>query len=396
MGDGMFSKRASPDFTPNRQASALADLLALGVSIIDLTLSNPTDAGFDYPDSLLIPLSGPESLRYQPSPLGLRETREAVSREYARRGSPVPVERVVLTASSSEAYSFLFKLLCDPGDEVLVPVPSYPLFEHLTRFEHVRSTPYPLEYHGRWSIDLFALRRALSPMTRAVLVVSPNNPTGSFVTAAELEALSAICAEHDLALVGDEVFADYAFDDASPGPSVLRQEQTLAFSLGGLSKSAGLPQLKLGWIAASGPESLVTESLTRLELICDTYLSVSTPVQHAAASLLTAGAAVREQIRERCAANRREVARLLRRAPDVDLLRAEGGWSAVLRIPTTRSEQQVALELLKEDHVLVHPGYFFDFTTESFIVVSLLPPTHVFVEGVERLLTRASLAGKDR
>lgn len=392
MVDGMFSNRASPDFTPNRQAAALAELLTRGVSIIDLTLSNPTEAGLVYPDSLLVPLSASESLRYEPSPLGLCDAREAVSREYARRGSIALAHRILLTASSSEAYSFLFKLLCDPGDEVLVPVPSYPLFEHLTRLEHVRSTPYPLEYHGRWSIDLSALRRAVSARTRAVIVVSPNNPTGSFVSGPELEALSSICTEHDLALVGDEVFADYAFDGAEPGPSVLQQESALAFSLGGLSKSAGLPQVKLGWIAAGGPHSLVAESVTRLELISDTYLSVSTPVQRAAASLLAGGSALREQIRQRCAANRQALARMLRAAADVDLLHADGGWYAVLRVPSTRSEEQLALELLEQDHVLVHPGYFFDFATESFVVVSLLPQADLFNDGVGRLLSRVSLA----
>lgn len=391
MVNGMFSRRASPDFTANRQAAALAGLRSRGIPILDLTLSNPTEAGLVYRESLLAPLAGSASLRYAPDPLGLPAAREAVSREYARRGLDVRPDRVVLTASSSEAYSFLFKLLCDPDDEVLVPVPSYPLFEHLTRLEHVRVVSYPLEYHGRWSIDVAALHRAVTARTRAVLVVSPNNPTGSFVSAAELQRLAEIGRQHDLALIADEVFADYAFE-ARHFPGVLEQTEALAFSLGGLSKSAGLPQLKLGWIAAGGPPAAVHESLTRLELISDTYLSVSTPVQHAAAALLAAGAEVREQVRQRCRENRDTLTKMLARTPDVDLLHADGGWYAVLRVPATRGEEQLALELLEHDHVLVHPGYFFDFGAGAFVIISLLPPPHDFEQGVSRVLARASLA----
>lgn len=392
MADDMFSRRASPDFTSNRQAAALDDLRSRGIPILDLTLSNPTEAGFVYPPSLLGPLAAAASLRYAPDPLGLITARQAVSGDYARRGLHVPPGQIVLTASSSEAYSFLFKLLCDPGDEVLVPVPSYPLFEHLTRLENVRAVTYPLEYHGRWSIDLSALHQAVTHRTRAVLLVSPNNPTGSFVTAAELHAMAAVCREHDLALIGDEVFADYAFDDGRRFPCVLDQAEAVAFSLGGLSKSAGLPQLKLGWIASGGPASPLHESLTRLELIADTYLSVSTPVQHAAAALLSGGGVIREQVRQRCRGNRETLRRLLARTPDVDLLHADGGWSAVLRVPATRSEEQLALELLEQDHVLVHPGYFFDFDAAAFVVISLLPAPDDFAQGVSRLLSRASLA----
>lgn len=387
----MFSRRASIDFTPNRQAEALAELRARGTPVIDLTQSNPTEAGFVYPDALLGPLANQAGLLYEPSALGLRPAREAVCKEYARRGIDVSADRVALTASSSEAYSFLFKLLCEPGDEVLVPVPSYPLFEHLARLEGVRAVSYPLEYHGRWSIDLGSLAAATTPRTRAVLVVSPNNPTGSFVTPGELGELSRVCASYDLALVGDEVFADYAFDEVG-GPGVLQQPDALAFSLGGLSKAAGLPQLKLGWIAAGGPAPLVAESLTRLELICDTYLSVSTPVQHAAGHLLASAHGIRGQIRDRCQHNRDALGERLRATPDIDLLHAEGGWYAVLRVPATRTEEELALELLLHDHVLVHPGYFFDFRTEAFIVVSLLPPPGDFARGISRLISRATAA----
>jgi alanine-synthesizing transaminase len=389
MVDTMFSRRASLDFTPNHQAALLAELQSRGVPITDLTLSNPTSAGFTYPETLLTPLADPASLRYEPSPLGLPETREAVSGDYARRGVRVPPDRIALTASTSEAYSLLFKLLCDDGDEVLVPAPSYPLFEHLARLDDVNPVTYPLEYHGRWSIDLAALERQIGPRTRGVLVVSPNNPTGSVLSTGELEGVADLCARHGLALVGDEVFSDYLFDPGRAGPSVIEQDRALAFSLGGLSKAAGLPQLKLGWVAVSGPAPLVTESTTRLELICDTYLSVSTPVQRAAPALLASASVVRGQIQQRTRTNRETLKRMVESTPAVSLLDADGGWYGVLRVPAVRSEEQLALELLREDHVLVHPGYFFDFPHEAFVVVSLLPQADEFTAGVRQLLSRA-------
>ena len=388
----MFSSRASLDLTPNRQSALLAELLGRGIPIIDLTLSNPTEAGFVYPDSLFVPLGDPASLRYEPSPFGMASARDAISGDYARRGITVPAERIVLTASTSEAYSLIFKLLCDPGDAVIVPVPSYPLFEHLARLDAVQLASYPLEYHGRWSIDVEALVRSLTSRTRAVLVVSPNNPTGSFLSRKQLDSLADVCSKHDLALVGDEVFADYAFDRGSIWPSVVDQDRALAFGLGGLSKSAGLPQAKLGWIGVGGPATTVTACLARLELICDTYLSVSTPVQRAVGALLEQGTHVREQIRARTVANRQALAQLVSRASAIDLLDADGGWYAVLRVPATRTEEQLALELLRDDHVLVHPGYFFDFPHEAFLVVSLLTPPDDFTAGIRRVIARATVS----
>jgi hypothetical protein len=388
----MFSHRAPADLTPTPYAVALAGLQARGVPILDLTQANPTDAGFAYPPSLLAPLADAAALRYEPAPFGLAAAREAVACEYARRGARVPVERTILTASTSEAYSLLFKLLCDPADEVLVPVPSYPLFEHLTRLDATRLVTYPLEYHGRWSIDLSALARAITPRTRAVLVVSPNNPTGSYVSRTELDALAALCADHSLALIGDEVFADYPFRGTKAGPGVVEQDAALACSLGGLSKSAGLPQVKLGWFALAGPDALVDEALKRLELICDTYLSVGTPVQHAAPALLAAAPVIREQIRGRTQANRDALGEVIRRTPEVEMLNADGGWYAVLRVPATLGEERLALELLLQDHVLVHPGYFFDFAHEAFVVVSLLPRPGDFADGVSRVIARATAA----
>ncbi len=386
----MFSHRPPSDLTSTAYAAALADLQARGVPILDLTQANPTGAGFVYPPSLLAPLADPAALRYEPAPFGLAAAREAVADEYARRGVPVSADRIVLTASTSDAYSLLFKLLCDPGDEVLVPVPSYPLFEHLTRLDAVRLATYPLEYHGRWSIDLAAVARAITPLTRAVLVVSPNNPTGSYVSRLELDALATLCVDHDLALIGDEVFADYPFDERTPGPSVVEQDAALACSLGGLSKSAGLPQVKLGWMALAGPAALVADANARLELICDTYLSVATPVQHAAPALLGASSSIRRQIRARVQSNRDWLRETTRRTPEVELLNADGGWYGVLRVPATCGEERLALELLLRDHVLVHPGYFFDFAHEAFLVVSLLPRPDEFADGLSRVIARAT------
>jgi alanine-synthesizing transaminase len=318
-----------------------------------------------------------------------------------RHGIDLDPARIVLTASTSEAYGFLFKLLCDPGDEVLVPRPSYPLFEHLSSLDGVRALPYTLDYYGRWSIDVDGLARAITRRTRAILVVSPNNPTGSCLSAGELDALAALCEQHDLALIGDEVFAEYTLNDVGGPPrsadaagllpcvSVLTQQRALTFCLGGLSKSIGLPQVKLGWIGIGGPDALVGAALDRLDLIADTYLSVSTPVQLAAPLLIERGHGVRTQIQARIEANLRALERAVARAPGCTLLRPEAGWTAVLRVPATRAEEDLVLDLLEEDRVLIMPGYFYDFPREAYLVVSLLPDPAVFNEAVARVLARA-------
>ena len=294
----------------------------------------------------------------------------------------------MLTASTSEAYSILFKLLCAPaGEAVLAPVPSYPLFDHLTRLDGVRCIPYRLEYHGRWTVDFSSIAEAWHPQVRALLAVSPNNPTGSIVTSEEVQRLGEICAARDAALVLDEVFADYPI--AVPPTRSSAPPACLTFRLGGLSKSAGLPQLKLGWIAIDGPRGLVDDALERLDLICDTYLSVSTPVQVAASSLIRDGAAVRASILQRVRANEAALRALAGRYPSVDVLPCEAGWSVVLRVPSTRSEEAFVLELLERDGVLIHPGFFFDFPHEAFLVGSLLPAPPLFNEGMERVLERA-------
>ncbi len=383
----MFSSRLPRDTTPNALSRALDRARAAGVDLIDLTESNPTRAGLSYPPDMLAPLSRPEALRYEPAPFGLPAAREAVAADFARRGVPVPAERIVLTASTSEAYAILFKLLCNPGDRVLVPVPSYPLFEHLTRLEAVDVATYRLEYHGLWEIDFASLERAIDGGTKAVLVVSPNNPTGSWLKRDELRRLTQICASHRLALVGDEVFCDYPLERSETSvSSVVTQPDVLTFALGGLSKSAALPQVKLGWMALSGPPLRVAEASSALELICDTYLSVGTPVQVAAAELLEHGAAMRTQISVRTCANLARLRDAAASYPSCGVLRAEGGWYAVVQVPAVTTEEQLIIELLEADHVLVHPGYFFDFPREAYLVVSLLAPPERFEAGILRLL----------
>ncbi len=386
----MFSNRIAADLKPNRLAQAVAARRSAGQPIIDLTESNPTRAGFEYPPDLLAPLGNRRGLVYIPRPFGLIEARQAVATEYARRGVKVDPERIVMTASTSEAYSLLFKLLAGPADEVLVPRPSYPLFELLTALDGLVARPYDLEYHGRWAIDVSSLERALTPRTRAVLVVSPNNPTGSFLSPDEFDRLTSICASRGVALIADEVFADYELEAgaAKRAARVLDSDDMLVFGLGGLSKSIGLPQVKLGWIAVAGPDGAVAEALQQLEIVCDTYLSVSTPVQLAAAELLERGAAVRAQIAARIAGNYRRLKELAASTPSCQVLTTMGGWYAVVQVPTLRSEEELMLDLLTTDGVLAHPGYFFDFPRESYLIVSLLTPAALFAAGVERMLER--------
>lgn len=387
-----FSRRLPADLTPNRFTGVLARLREQGARLIDLTETNPTRVGLEYPERTLAPLASPRSLVYDPVPFGLEEARAAVAGEFARRGLAVDPSAIVLTASTSEAYALLFKLLCDPGDQVLVPRPSYPLFEHLTRLDSVETVPYHLHYHGAWSVNLDEVVRAITPRARALLAVSPNNPTGSFLSRYEVDELGRIAARHGLALVGDEVFADFVVDEdrARERPSVLEAPDALTVSLGGLSKSAGLPQLKLGWMAVGGPPDLVRAALSRLEIICDTYLSVATPVQRAAAALMESGAGLRGRILERIRANHRDLVASVAAHPSSTLLPVGGGWSAVVQVPAVRSEESLILRALEEDHVIVHPGYFFDFPFEAFLVVSLLPDPEAFRTGVERLLARAA------
>lgn len=383
----MFSSRLPAQLSANAISRAVEELQRRQVALVDLTETNPTLVGLPYPDGLTGALSDVEARTYEPEPLGLRSAREAVAGEYARAGQIVDPDRIVLTASTSEAYAFLFKLLCDAGEDVLVPRPSYPLFESLTALEAVRAVPYRLAFHDGWTIDRHTLESSLTPRTRAVLVVSPNNPTGSFLHAADREWLAALARERNLAIVSDEVFAGYPLRPRADVSSFTGEDRALTFVLGGLSKSAGLPQMKLGWILVSGPESLAAKAISRLEVIADTFLSVSTPVQAALPALLDFGTSIRSAIHERVLDNFRTLEGLLRNDSSVSLLGAEGGWSAVLRVPATEDEESLVLRLLAEHHVLVHPGYFFDFESEAFLVLSLLPEPGEFVRGIERILS---------
>lgn len=385
----IFSGRLPPSLAANAVSRAVAARRAAGGDLLDLTESNPTVVGLPYPPALLAPLSDAAGLRYEPQALGSASAREAVALEWRRGNRVVHPGRVALTASTSEAYALLFKLFCDPGDQVLVPTPSYPLFDHLTRLDAVEPAAYALEYHGTWRIDVASVQRAITPRTRALLVVSPNNPTGSFLHRDDLDALVDVCREHELVLVGDEVFFDYVLDGSSDAVSVLDQDQVLTCALGGLSKSCGLPQLKLGWIAWAGPQPLVDEALAAYEIVADSYLSVSTPVQVAAPALLAAGASVRAAIADRTGRNLRALRAACSTFPAVTVLRAEGGWTAVVQVPATNPEEDLVVSLVADDGVLVHPGYFFDFPREAFVVLSLLVETDRFDEGVRRVLARA-------
>jgi aspartate/methionine/tyrosine aminotransferase len=383
----MFSERTRWDLRPNRLAQRLVAKRAAGARVLDLTLSNPTRAGLPCPADVLAPLARPEGRRYEPAAFGLASAREAVAADFARRGFPVGPDRIVLSASTSEAYAFLFKLLCDPGDEVLVPRPGYPLFEFLATLESLRTRAYPLAHDGEWHLDVSALRSAVSPRTRAVVAVNPNNPTGAYLKRDERQELEALCAERGLALVSDEVFADFSFrEDARRAASVAHDSPALAFALGGLSKSCGLPQLKLAWIAVTGPERLRREALARLEVVADTFLSVSTPIQVAAPDLLARREELQGPIRQRVLCNLEALRAALVPGCPATLLEPEGGWYAVLRVPATIPEEERVTRLLEERDVLVHPGYFFDFPHEAFLVLSLLAPQAEFAEGASRLL----------
>ena len=330
----MFSRRLPPFDQTNAISRVLDALRAAGTPFINLTESNPTRVGLAYPDDLLAPLADPQSLRYDPDPRGRAETRHAIAADMRRRGAVVDPDHIVLCASTSEAYSWLFKLLCDPGTAVAVPRPSYPLFEHLTRLDGVETVPYHLEFHGRWELDIASLAAAPAE-TRAVLVVSPNNPTGSFVTAREIERVVALCREREWALIVDEVFADYPLEAPDVVTDIAATAGVLTFTLGGASKQLALPQVKLGWIVVGGPAAARDQALRRLELIADTYLSVSTPVQVAGTQLLERGSQIRSAVQQRLRGNL-ELARETARAfPACTVLPVEGGWSMVVRVPAT-------------------------------------------------------------
>ena len=377
-----FSERTPGDYAPNRLNSMLAALRAAGAPIIDLTVSNPTRVGLAYPgDELLAALADPRALTYEPSAQGLREAREAVAAWHG-----VDPAHLLLAGSTSEAYGWLFKLLCEPGDSVLTPRPSYPLFECLATLDAVRVRQYPLIEEFAWGLDVATMERTLDARTRAIVVVNPNNPTGTYVKQDEWLHLQEFAAMRGLAVIVDEVFFDYSWrDDARRISSFEGPHLALTFSLSGLSKIAGLPQMKLGWVHVAGPRALRDEALARLEWIADAYLPVSAPVQHAAARWFE----LTPRIQARIMARTRRNLEALRAAVGSDSSwRAhgvEGGWSAILEGPRIRSEEDYVLGCLEQHHVLLQPGFFFDFEREAFLVASLLPAEADFDEALRRL-----------
>ncbi|HVU51518.1 MAG TPA: pyridoxal phosphate-dependent aminotransferase [Polyangia bacterium] len=395
----VFSHRLAWDRPENALARAERARRARGEGVLDLTASNPTRVGLpDLGPRVREALAASAGGAYEPDPAGLPSARAAIARELGAAGAPIAPERLLLTASSSESYAHLFKVLCDPGDAVLVPEPSYPLFEYLARLEGVEPVPYRLAWDGVWHVDLASLDEAIaraSGRARALVVGNPNNPTGSFLKRAELPALAARCEAHGLAAIADEVFAPYAVGDDPTRVRALAAESAFTarvptFALGGLSKSCGLPQLKLGWIAVAGPPSTAGAAIERLSLVADTYLSVGAPVQAAAARLLELGRDARAAIAARLDANRAALAAALSPSSPCTALASEGGWSAIVRVPATRPDEAWAEALLVDDGVLVHPGYFFELAGGAFLVLSLLPPPDVFAEGVRRLVARCA------
>jgi aspartate/methionine/tyrosine aminotransferase len=378
----MFSSRSAFPQEQNPLTLTLNALRSRGVPILDLTLSNPTRAGIAYDsDGILAALGNPAVLSYEPLPFGPLLARQAISQALRASSLGVPADRIVVTASSSESYSYLFKLLCDPGDEVLVPAPSYPLFEHLARFDAVTPVAYPIAFDGAWFIDFARLQSRIGARTRAVVVVSPNNPTGNYLTRPELAQL----AELGLPVISDEVFAPYELArPANAARSALECADVPVFALSGLSKLAALPQMKIGWIAMNGPPAAVATALARLELIGDAYLSPSAPSLAALPELLRLGQVSSADIVERMRENAKTLAAVAAGA-SFSALPVQGGWSAVLRLPRIQSEERWVLGLLGEENVLTQPGYFYDFEDEPYAVVSLLTPPERFRDGLERI-----------
>ncbi|MBI1982704.1 MAG: pyridoxal phosphate-dependent aminotransferase, partial [Acidobacteria bacterium] len=358
----MFASRTEWPERPNRLSRRIEERRRHGLRIIDLTESNPTRCGFIFDaDEILAALADPGSLAYDPQPRGLLVAREAVAAYYAERGADVDPEHIFLTTSTSEAYAYVFRLLANPGDNILVPSPGYPLFDFLGRLNDLELTSYPLLYDHAWHIDLETLRSRVNPRTRAVLVIHPNNPTGSFVRREELESFAQCCRESSLALIADEVFADYAFaGDDGRVTTHAGVSGALTFTLSGLSKISAVPQMKLAWVALSGPREQLERALSRLEFIADTYLSVSAPLAHALPKLLETRRTMQPQILERVRRNLGRLDEQLSPSSPVTRLGTEGGWYAVLRLPSIRSDEDWAIEFLNRDGVLVHPGHFYD------------------------------------
>jgi alanine-synthesizing transaminase len=381
----MFADRTNWNLSPNRLAEALARHRASGRKLLDLSASNPTECGFRYEEQAILgALAQCAALEYHPDPRGLQSAREAVREYYAERGEHISIEAVILTTSTSEAYSYVFRLLANPGDELLIPAPSYPLFEFLADIQDVKLVRYPLFYDHGWHIDFHALEQAITERTRGVIVVHPNNPTGHFTKPEELARLSQICSTRRTAMIADEVFLDFSLN-ASP-PSFATNRAALTFTMSGLSKIAGLPQMKLAWLVVSGPQEQKREALSRLEVIADTYLSLNAPIQLAARTLLQQRHGFQHQLMARVRTNLAELDGQLAAQQNCSRLHVEGGWYAVIRVPATRPDEELAVELLETRGVYLHPGLFYGFSGDGFLVVSLITPEQEFAEGIRSVM----------
>ena len=382
----MFSHRTDWKLTPNRFTQAQQELRAAGREVLDLTISNPTRAELHYDaEAILQALVNPKAMDYDPQPKGLLSAREAVAAYYRKQYDDVDPESIVLTTSTSEGYSYLFRLLCNVEDEILVPKPSYPLFEFLADLQDVKLVPYLLLYDHGWQIDFPSLYKAVNHRTRAVVVVHPNNPTGSFVADEERNALNNFCREYKLSIIADEVFLNYAHDGA-PRSTFSSNRDVLTFTLSGVSKISGLPQMKLAWIVTNGPDEAVSPALARMEVVADTYLSMNAPVQLAAPALLEQRRSLQPLLLDRVRANLNELDRALAKQKTCRRLDVEGGWYAVLRVPVTQSDEDLAIEILRRLSVLVHPGHFYDFSGDGHLIVSLITPPRDFQKGIVQVL----------
>jgi len=382
----MFSKRTAWNLEPNPLSEALANRLSSGKPVIDLTESNPTKCSFHVEtEQILGALSHPASVHYDPVPQGLLPVRGAVVDYYRARNCAVNVNDIFLTTSTSEAYSFLFRTLCNAGDELLIPQPGYPLFNFLADIQDVTTVRYPLIYDYGWQIDFHALQRAITPRTCGIIVVNPNNPTGHFCKADDMERLNQLCLERELALIADEVFLDFSIGKRML-PSFASNNEALTFTMSGLSKISGLPQMKCAWLIAAGPQALKQQAVARLEMIADTYLSMNTPMQLALPVLLELRHNFQQQCAERTRNNLARLDKLLSTQQLCTRLNLEGGWYAILKVPVTGSDEEFALELLNNRGVYVHPGHFYDFPTDGYLVVSLITPELPFAAGMEALV----------
>jgi alanine-synthesizing transaminase len=382
----MFSDRTAWNLEPNPLSKALTDRISSGKPVIDLTESNPTKCGFHFESKRILgALSDPGGLNYDPVPQGLLPARNAVADYYRSRECAVNANDIFPTTSTSEAYSFIFRTLCNPSDEVLIPQPGYPLFRFLADIQDVATVPYPLIYDHGWQIDFHALERAITPRTRAVVVVNPNNPTGHFCKPDDMHRLNQICLEGGLAIIADEVFLDFSLAEATH-PTFASNDKVLTFTMSGLSKISGSPQMKVAWLIATGPEALKQQAIARLEMIADTYLSMNTPMQLALPILLE----LRHNFQQQCVARTRnnlaQLDKLLATQTLCSRLDLEGGWYAVIKVPMTGSDEDLALELLSSHGVYLHPGHFYDFPTNGYLVVSLIAPELSFATGMGALV----------